>query len=297
MKQPAGKLFASKLFVNKLLICLLIFVTAITFTTCKTLSSIFQEPRVTIHSVEIAAITFTGVQLLCKVNVENPNGIEIPFPEIDWEFFLSSSSFVKGTIKNDRSLRARRTTAVDVPVSFNYADAFSAIASLIGKNQTDYKVALAAKFNLPVLGEKVWNLSHEGNIPLLKVPSIGFKGITLKNLSLSRIDFELAWEIDNSNIFAMGIKDFSYNFTINSSQWAGGNVTGAPRIAANGKTTIPITFSVNSLTMIRDITEIVNRGTNVTYGCSGNLSLGADMRGIPDYTMPFNLSGSTRIAR
>jgi LEA14-like dessication related protein len=282
---------------EKLLICLLAVVIAVTFAACQTLSKIFQEPKVTLHSAEITSINFSGVQLLCKVNVENPNSVEIPFPEIDWEFFLNSNSYIKGTIKNDQPIRARRTTVVDVPVSFNYADVYNAITSLRGINQADFKVALAAKFNLPVIGEKIWNLSHEGTMPLLKIPSIGFKGITLKNLSLTRIDFELAWEIENTNVFAMDIKDFSYNLTVNNSGWAGGSVTGAPRIAANGKTTVPITFSVNSLTMIRDITEIVNRGTNVTYGCSGNLSLGADMRGIPDYATSFNLSGSTRIAR
>jgi LEA14-like dessication related protein len=282
---------------GKFLVCLLLVVTVVTFSTCQTLSTIFQEPKVTLHSVDLTSITFTGAQMLCKVNVENPNGIEIPFPEIDWEFFLNSNSYVKGTIKNDQSLKARRTTVVDIPVSFNYLDVYNAISSLRGSNQADFKVALAAKFSLPVIGDKVWTLAHEGTIPLLKIPSIDFKGITLKNLSLTKIDFELAWEVQNANIFAMNIKDFSYSLTVNNSQWATGNVTGNPNIAANSKTTVSVAFSLNSLTLIREITDFVNRGTNVNFGCSGNLSLGADMKGIPDYTAPFNLSGNTRITR
>jgi LEA14-like dessication related protein len=277
------------------LLFLVVFI--LSFTTCQSLKSAIKEPKVTLRSVDLADLTFTGAQLLCKVNVENPNAVEIPFPEIDWHLFLNANSFIKGTIKNGQPIKARNSTVVEVPVKFNYLDVYNTYSSLRGSNQADYKVDLAAKFNLPVLGTKVWNLSRNGTLPLLKVPAISFKSITLKNLSLSRIDFELAWDVDNSNSFAMNVKDFTYNFTVNNSQWAGGNVTGAPRIAANGKTTVPFAFSINGASMIRDITDIINRGSSISFGSAGNIRLGADMQGIPDYTMPFNLTGNTRIAR
>jgi len=270
---------------------------AVLFTNCESLRDFFREPVISLYSVELADISFTGVKLLCKVNVENPNPIEIPFPETDWEFFINTNSFVKATIKNDQPLRARGTTVIEVPVSFEYLQVFSTFSSLRGNNQADYKIALDLKFNFPILGEKVFQLQHEGNFPILQLPTLSFSGIRLRNVSLTAISFDLTWEIENNNSFAVNLKDLSYSFTVNNSQWTSGRVPNAPQIAANTKTQIPLTITINSLSMIRDITEIIARGTNITYSCSGNISLGAvlNIPGLKDYNAPFNFTGSTAL--
>lgn len=396
---------------------------ALVFTTCQSLSSVFQEPRLSLHSVELADISFTGATVLCKVNVENPNAISIPFPEINWEFYVNTNSFINGKINAGRSIKARGTTVVEVPVGLNYLEVFNTFNSLKGSRQADYKVSLAAKFVLPVLGDKVWNFEHEGtfpvlqlprlsapsmkmdkidftkaellftvnvenpnvfelpapsiaydylvnnnsfikssikaaaplaaaaltpvavrltvnyadlyrtfqslrnsgevpgllslksdfalpafagetgsleipgSLPLLKAPSISFAGLSVQNLSLTKIDFEIVWEIENNNNFAMSVKDFSYTLAVNNTQWAGGNVSGAPQIGANRKTRIPLAFSVSSLSMVRDITEIITRGTDVAYVCSGNLSLGAALPALDDFGSPFNFTGTTRLRK
>jgi len=54
---------------------------SLVFTTCQSLGSIFQEPLLSLHSVELAGLSFSGAQFLCKVNVENPNVFDIPFPD------------------------------------------------------------------------------------------------------------------------------------------------------------------------------------------------------------------------
>jgi len=410
------KLFA------KILLTTIIFL-SLACTTCGTLSSVFREPLLSLHSVELVNINFNGVELLCKVNVQNPNAIEIPFPEVDWEFFVNTNSFISGIIKNDQRIRARRTTVVDIPVSLDYLGVFNTFASLKGSRQAEFKVALAAKFALPILGDRVWHFEHEGvfpvlqmpklsmpsmkidgidftkaqllftvnvenpnefdlpspklaydylvnnnsvikstlesnapiaaaavtpmiirlevqyadlyrsfqalrnlgeapsklsltsdfslpafagntllteitgSLPLLKAPSISFGGISVKNLSLTNIDFNVVWEIENPNNFAMSVKDLAYNLAVNNTQWASGTVPGSPQISANRKTQIPLTISINSLSMVRDITEIITRGTDVAYSCTGNISLGAALPGLADFNSPLNFTGVTRLRR
>jgi LEA14-like dessication related protein len=398
-----------------------LFVAAVLFTNCQSLSSVFREPVLSLHSVELVNINFTGVQLLCKVNVENPNSLDIPFPETDWEFFVNANSFVKGTIKNGQSLRPRRTTVVDVPVSFEYLEVFNTFSSLKGANQADYKVALDMKFVLPILGDMVFNFQHEGvfpvlqlpkldlpsmkvdkldftraevlftvnvenpnpfdlpspqmaydylvnrnsvikssvetaaaiaaasvtpvnirmtvnyadlyrnfqslislgeapslfsmrsdfpipafaddtfltevtgSLPLLKAPTLSFAGIRARNVSLAAIDFDVIWEVENNNSFAMNVRDLSYNLTVNNSQWSSGRVPGAPQIAPNRKTQIPLTITINSLSMVRDLTEIITKGSSAAYSCGGNISLGAALSGLDDFNAPFNFTGSTTL--
>jgi LEA14-like dessication related protein len=266
-------------------------------TTCETLKTIFREPLLTLHSAQINEITFTGIQVLCRINVDNPNPISIPFPDIDWEFYINANSFVKGRITANQSIGARRTTIVDVPVSFSYLEVYNTFASLKNNKQADYKVALAATFSLPVLGDKTWRFEHEGVFPVLQLPTLSFNGIRVKNFSLTKVDLELAWEVENPNNFAMNLKDLSYNLTVNNSRWVTGKVPGSPQISADRKTSIPLEISISNLTIVRDIIDIITKGTNVTFACTGNFSLGSSLPGLKDFSAPFNFDGNTRLSR
>jgi LEA14-like dessication related protein len=136
-----------------------------------------------------------------------------------------------------------------------------------------------------------------GVLPLLKVPALSFKGISVKNMSLSKLDFEINWEVENNNSFAMSIKDLSYNLAVNNSQWAAGKVPGAPIAGPNRKTQIPAVVSINSLAMVRSLTEIITKGGDVSYVCGGNISLGGGLPGLGDFTMPFDFNGTTRLRK
>jgi len=265
--------------------------------TCQTLNSVLKEPRVSLSSTEIKNLTFTGAQLLCKVRVENPNAIDIPFPETGWQLFINNNSFISGTIRNNERIGARRSTIVDVPVDLKYFDIFNTFNSLRGSQTANYKIALAFKFSIPVLGDKVFNLEHSGEFPVLHLPTIRFVNLRVKNMSLSNLEVEVNWEVENPNSFAMTVKELGYNLTVNNANWSSARVSSAPQIAANRRTTVPVTFSINSLSMVRSITEIVTRGTNVNYALNGNFNLGAALPGLADLNTPFDFSGSTRLLR
>ena len=411
---------------KKVSLILMVIFASFTLTTCQTLGAILSEPVVTFRSVELAGISFSDVKLLCKVNVENPNSISIPFPDIDWEFFVNKNSFVKGQLDGDKqSIKARRSNIVDVVISFTYLDFFNTFSSLKGSEKADFIIALNAKYNFPVLGELKWNFEHEGDfpvlqmpkistpsfkidkldftkaelsftvdvenpnkfelpvpkmaydylvsnnsflkssvdiskplaaaavtpvliklsvdylellqnfaslrnlnevqsrlslntdfgipafadegglnltniaatLPILKVPTLSFNGIRAKNVSLTRLDFEVLWEIENNNNFAMNVKDFNYNLMVNNSRWGEGKVPANMQVPAGRKVQVPVDISFSNLTMVAELTRIITSGTDVAFACTGNYSLGAALPGLSDFNSPFNFTGVTKLRR
>jgi LEA14-like dessication related protein len=400
---------------------LILFVLCVAGSSCKTLEAMFREPVVSLHSVDLTGINLTGVNLLCKVNVENPNPIDIPFPEIDWELFINTNSFLSGMVENKEAIKSRGTTVVNVPVSLTYAGLLNTLKSFKDRKDADYQINLGLRFLLPVVGERVWNFEHQGtiplvqmialrnpsfkiegldftgvsilcsadvdnpnpfpipfpdmdynyairsnnfitstvehpgplaaqaltpvnirlrvvysdlyrsivslgaageaasllslsslislpgfenerfaldipgNLPLLKVPTVSFRGITVKNISLSKIDFEFGWDVDNPNSFNLGIQNLNYDFLVNNSRWTGGTVTGTPVIVAGRKTAIPVTVSINSSSMVKDLTGLITRGTDVAYDLNGNLAFSSSLSGFSDPGSPFRLTGRTRL--
>jgi LEA14-like dessication related protein len=294
---------------QKIIGCIAAFSAALVLSTCQSLEAAFREPVLSLQSVQLAKISFTGAELLCKVNVENPNRIDIPLPEIGWEFFIGANSFVKGTIKSNGSIKSRKTTVVNLPVSVNYIEMFDSVASLVGSKAVDYKVALDARIpRVPYLERKVWHFERQGNFPVLRAPIVNFRGIELKNnlnlnnpsslLSLTKLDFELGLEIENNNSVPMAVNKLSYNFAVNNSQWSNGGVQNLPRLAAGEKAVIPIPFSLSSLNMINDIIRIITNNSDVAYAFTGDFGLGiADLPVLSDLGTSVNFGGNTKVKR
>jgi len=406
----------------KAALILLIFVSLL-FTTCETLQSFIQEPVVTLRSVEIVNISFSGVDILCRVNVDNRSPVSIPFPDIDWELFINAGSFIRGGVDAGSSIRSRDTTVVDIPVSLSYVDIFNMFRSLRDRRSAEYRIALGASLDLPYVGQRTWRFEHAGffpvlqmprltapsmrigdidfsriqllftvnvenqndfelpapriiydflvdrnpylngihvsaaplaaaaitpvvialtleyadifrlfqnlvnlnefpslfsmnsdfgipafagesssqqipgSIPIPRMPVVRFGGISMTNLSLTRVDFELVWEIENNNNFAMNLNELFYDFRVNNSVWSSGRAPRFTQINPNRTVVIPIEFSINNLSIVREITDIVIRGTDISYTCTGGMSLGAAFPGLPDLHTPFHFAGNTRLFR
>lgn len=230
---------------RKLLFALIIICAALSLTTCQTLETIFSEPLISLHSVELGGISFNGAQVLCKLNVENPNVIDIPFPEVGWELFLNANSFISGVIKNDQRLKSRDTTVVEVPVNLNFLDIFNAFASLKGKTQTDYKVALAAKFAIPILGDKTWNFAHEGNLPMLQLPKISAPAMKVNSVNLSGVEFAVTLNVENPNAFPLPAPKINFDYKVNGTSLLRNTLPNKSELGANSVT--PVIFGIQVL--------------------------------------------------
>ena len=184
----------------KKLSCFLIPCLVFCFYACASLPQLVKEPHVSLNSVDFAGISLQGVDLLVHVDVENPNGITIPLPKLDWELFINDASFLKGAINNNQSLTAHQTVTIDLPLSVGYEGLFNAFSSIINSNETAYEITVALTFNIPVLGERVYRLTHSGTLPIIRKPEISFQGITRKSLGPT-MEFVLTWEIENRNNF------------------------------------------------------------------------------------------------
>jgi LEA14-like dessication related protein len=184
---------------------------------------------------------------------------------------------------------------MEIPLRVSYEKLAAVLGSLMNQDAASCLLRLSAVFPLPVLEDRPFNREIEGSIPLLKLPSVSFKGFSLKTMSLSRVEFELVWELENKNAFALAIDRFEYSFAVNNNPWASGSVAEKPRIAAKGKTAIPLTISLNSLSMIQGIMGMVRENTPVSYNCGGTIALAPELPGLRVLSLPFAFEGNSRL--
>ena len=268
------------------------------FWSCQSLSSVVQEPKVSLNSVDIAGISLTGVSLIVRVDVDNPNAFSIPLPKIDWELFVNTAPFIKGSLPSNNTIKSRGKVTVDIPVSITYEGLFQSFSSLVQTKEAAYKIALDITFPIPIIGDKVYHLDFSGVIPILQMPGISFQGITSRTAGTilnPTLECVVTWEVENKNNFAFKIGEFSYDFLVNKNRWAQGRINNPPQVKANGKTPVSLTVSINAGSMLTELLGIISRGSSVDFSCTGNMSLAGELSGLDKLELPLNLAGSTRI--
>ena len=258
-----------------------------------------QLPKLSPGQVHIAKIDFTGIELACGINVENPNRFPIPFPELSWDYEVNGVPVLKSKLAMGSSIAAGAAAAAIVSVGVNYADLFRAASSVIGSSEAKTNLSLETDFPVPLPAGVSMDglksaLAIPGTLPILQKPEIAFRGIEKKSLGMT-MEFALNWEIVNKNSFDFGIDEFNYDFKVNNSQWARGRMSNPPRVQAGGRTIIPLNVSISALSMVMELVDIINRGSQVNYNCDGNMILSASLPGLDKLELPLNLSGATRI--
>jgi LEA14-like dessication related protein len=264
------------------------------FTTCQTLMSAFQEPVISLHSVELTSININSAQLLCKVQVQNPNSFEIPFPKTDWEIFISGNSFLSGAIMNNHKIKARNTVLIDVPVKLEYLDIINTFISLKGSKQVIYKIALAVNFSFPVFGEKVWNFDFQGEIPIPQLPVLSTPVLIIDSIDLIKVELLVTMNIENPNMFELPSPKFSYDYQLNRNSFIKGNIENEAPLAPSSVTPLNFRMVVNYADFFRTFTSLLTAREVASL-----LIINCDF-GIPFFggeSKRFEVSGSLPIRR
>ena len=262
-----------------------------------------ELPRISPGSVNISKIDFTGVELNCGVGIENPNRFPIPFPKLEYDYEVNGVPVVKSSFNSSGDIAAGAAASALISMSVSYADIFKAVESLRNKGEADTNLSLGMNsdeigFPSSILGDIAGNaldiLNIAGTLPILQKPEISFQGIAKKSLGTT-MEFIISWELNNPNSFGFDIAEFSYDFKVNKNAWAAGKIDNPPKVKANGKTVIPLTVSVSALSIVKELVDVINRGSQVAYSCSGNMSLLSDFPGLSKLDIPLNFEGSSRI--
>ena len=251
-------------------------------TTCDLLKEVVKAPELTLKTVDFTNIDFEGLTLLSKIDIQNDNSVTIPLPKIDWDLNIIDNPFVNGIIQSNGALKSRGSTEVQFPVSFTYKNLIDTIIALTDEN-AKYKINMIAHIPVPQLGDMSWPFSHEGKVPLIRIPAIDIATPPKATLTGGliptggKIDFALNMK-NKSNVDVI-INDLTCALKINNTSLSKGGVLEKPTIKAGETGAIPFTFFLT----VDDIAAI---GTSVLTGNISKYDIIGDYKfGIPDFPL------------
>jgi len=276
---------------SKIVLIMAVLFAVSVLTTCQHLSSVVQEPKISFHSMVPTGVTINGIQMLAKVQVENPNSFKIPFPETDWKLFINANQFLTGTVKNNQDIKARGSAIIDIPVNLDYAGIFNSFKSLIGTRQFGYKIGMGIKVPMPIFGEKIWNIEHEGELPLPQAPRLSNPTIRLGDRNDTGVALIVSMNIENPNGFPLPAPKINYDYRINNISFITSSIDSNP-IAAQSTSTVSKRLQVSYNDLRRNLASIfLSNPSSVSSTFNYSIDFGFQQYGwnVLNNALPFTL--------
>ena len=101
-----------------------------------------QEPDVNISDVKMTSLSFKKVDLLFKIDINNPNNVGINLSGFDYDLKIKENSFLNGKQDNGLAIKANGSEIVQLPLSLYFVDIYNTFSNV--KN-------LWARFEFPLI--------------------------------------------------------------------------------------------------------------------------------------------------
>lgn len=264
---------------------------------CTSLEDLIRKPEVSVVRVVPTMADFQHIELEMELLVKNPNPIGISLEAYDYDLTIDGASLIKGRIDEKVNLEPEGSSIFKVPLSLNYKELYSSVKSLGDDTESAYEIATTFYFLLPVLGEQQLNLSHEGTIPVIRVPRISLASLEVSRLNLTGADIRAGLKISNPNGFDYTLKYMNAGLEVNDISWAQLAQSSPVLVPAGQDAELSYDFSLDFINMGRLVYKLIKGEDAVSYGLNGNLQLGSSLPYLGEMDMPLDLSGAIDLKR
>jgi LEA14-like dessication related protein len=240
-------------------------------TTCQSLGSLIQEPKLSLRSVDIANITLSGIDLITHIDIENPNSFTLPTPKIDWAVSINTNPFINGIFSGGKSINRQEKVTVDLPINIPFDALFKTFSSLLNSKEAAYNIALGISFPYPILENMVFPLSYSGQLPLPQLPKFSSGSVGIEKMDFSGLTLAYVANIENPNNFPIPLPKMDWDYSVGGKSVLKSSNTKTGQIAASSTGAVNFEISI----AYADIFNVIDSLKNATEAKS-NLFLGAD---------------------
>jgi LEA14-like dessication related protein len=256
-----------------------------------------EEPDVKVTKTRLADLSFSQVDLVFDIQIDNPNPVGISLAGFDYDLLLNNISFLKGEQEQALKIKANDVATIQLPLSLLFENIYTTYQRLKNEDIASYTLNTGLTFDLPVLGELRIPVSTSGEFPAIKIPAVSIKYLKMNRLSFTGADFSLAIAIDNPNSFSFIINNLTYNLKVNETLWAEGQTSENMSIPAKEDNTLLIPFTLNLMQIGSAIYQEINQGKRFNYQLSGEANMSGSQAILDHINLPFDIAGKIDLTK
>jgi LEA14-like dessication related protein len=81
---------------------------------------VLRIPEVTVESLKLNSMTLTGADIDLRLNINNPNDIELKLDNLNYTFDVNGQNWVKGITVEPMELGKKKASTLQIPMTLNF---------------------------------------------------------------------------------------------------------------------------------------------------------------------------------
>jgi len=126
---------------------------------------VIEMPSFVLRGVTLRPISFTQMNLLLDLDVQNPNRFDLTFKSFEYTVCLGGEEIGNGRLEKALLIPSSSTTRIQVPVAAGFKDLSGSLKAILTQGDLPYKIEGKAAVKT-VLGSREFPFSSEGRINL-----------------------------------------------------------------------------------------------------------------------------------
>jgi LEA14-like dessication related protein len=132
------------------------------------LSRIVEKPSFILRGVILSPRSFTELNLLIGLDVQNPNRFDLTLQSFECTIYLKNEEIGKGRLENELLIPASSTTQIQVPIDVKFKDLGGSLKALLTGGDLPYKIEGKANVST-AFGSLNFTFSQDGSTNLEKM--------------------------------------------------------------------------------------------------------------------------------
>ena len=145
--------------------CRILFLFAFSIFLMSCLNWILEKPSFTLRGVILSPISFTKMNLLLDLDVQNPNNFDLTLKSFGYTVYLKNEEIGNGRLEKELLIPSSSTTQIRVPLVAKFKDLSGSLKAIFTGDDLPYKIEGTADFST-VFGSLNFPFSREGRINL-----------------------------------------------------------------------------------------------------------------------------------
>lgn len=120
-----------------------------------------EKPSFVLRGVILSPRSFTEMNLLIGLDVQNPNRFDLTLKSFECTIYLKNEEIGKGRLENELLIPSSSTTRIQVPVEAKFKDVGGSLKAIFTGGDLPYKIEGKADVRT-VFGSRTFIFSKEG---------------------------------------------------------------------------------------------------------------------------------------
>ena len=256
-----------------------------------------RHPTVRFAGAKLTGLSFREAAFMFDIQIRNPNPVGITLAGFDYDFLLNGKSFISGDQQEGLEIKAQGEHLVRLPVTLAFSNIYETFTGLKNRDSSTYELNCGFSFDLPVLGPVRVPVDTQGDLPLIKLPSIELDALKLNQLGFTGAELELDIRLDNPNGFSMILEKLNYQLLVGGQQWVSGAAQQPVEVTKKGESLLSIPISLNFLQVGQSVYQMLNGDQELNYELKGDFDVTSTLPLLEKANLDFDRSGLTELIR